>query len=273
MTFPVYIPLGPLSLHPHFVFETLAYFLGFRLYVWTRRKERLTWQQSLWIVIGAAGGAAVGSKALYWLEDPALTWRYWNDVAYLLEGKTIVGGLLGGLIGVEWTKRRLGITSSTGDDMVFPLMAALAIGRIGCFLTGLSDHTYGTATSLPWGVDFGDGVARHPTQLYEILFLLVFGMFLWRWRVKRKTNELAKASHMASSRLPDGGLFQLFMAGYLTFRLLVDFIKPTPHPYVGFNNVQLACIAGLIYYISLIMPWWLAKYRGRKETLTDAERR
>lgn len=42
------------------------------------------------------------------------------------------------------------------------------------------------------------------------------------------------------------------MAGYLLFRLGVEWIKPTPHPYLGLNNIQLACIAGLIYYAWLI---------------------
>jgi len=29
------------------------------------------------------------------------------------------------------------------------------------FFAGLPDYTYGTATKLPWGVDFGDGIPRH----------------------------------------------------------------------------------------------------------------
>jgi len=41
------------------------------------------------------------------------------------------------------------------------------VGRIGCFLSGIADQTYGVATALPWGHDFGDGVLRHPVQLYE----------------------------------------------------------------------------------------------------------
>ena len=82
-----------------------------------------------------------------------------------------VGGLIGGLIAVEWTKRWLRVTIPTGDLLVVPLVAGIAIGRIGCFLTGLADRTYGLATGLPWGVDFGDGVLRHPTQIYEIVFL------------------------------------------------------------------------------------------------------
>jgi prolipoprotein diacylglyceryltransferase len=86
-----------------------------------------------------------------------------------LQGKTVVGALLGGLVGVEVTKKRIGVQQSTGDRFVEPLIIGMAIGRIGCFLTGLSDRTYGTVTRLPWGVNSGDGLLRYPTQPYEVI--------------------------------------------------------------------------------------------------------
>lgn len=234
MQFPVYINLGIIQLHPHLFFETLAYFIGFRLYLFLRRKERLPMMKTMWVVVGAALGAAIGSKILFLFEDPYRTLQEWNQPAYLMGGKTIVGGLLGGLIGVELTKKKIGVTASTGDDMVFPLIVGMSIGRIGCFLTGLPDHTYGNPTTWWTGVDFGDGVLRHPTQLYEIAFLLLFGTLLfWLHRIVQ---------------LPDGGLFQLFMFGYLIWRFGIDFLKPTPQPFFGLNNIQVAALMGIIYY-------------------------
>ena len=64
--------------------------------------------------------------------------------------------------------------------MVWPIAVGLAIGRVGCFLAGLHDDTYGLPTALPWGVDFGDGTPRHPTQLYEIAVVLPLGWALRR---------------------------------------------------------------------------------------------
>lgn len=262
MTFPVYIDLGFIRLHPHLVLETLAYFIGFRLYLYTRRTERLPAAKALWIVAAAILGAAAGSKLLFWLENPAETLAHWNDYVYLMGGKTIVGGLLGGLIAVEWTKKRIGISSSTGDDMALPLVVGMAIGRIGCLMTGLDDHTYGTSTGLWTGVDFGDGVRRHPTQVYELAFLLALGGGLLALRRRTK---------MGPWRIPDGGRFQLFMAGYLLFRFAIDFIKPTPHLYLGLNNIQLACLAGLLYYAILLSRWPRLTTPQRKEHPLHAE--
>jgi phosphatidylglycerol---prolipoprotein diacylglyceryl transferase len=243
MHFPVYIHLGPWVLPPHPIFESLAYFIGARLYFWNRRRyPKIPFDQGLWVLVGAVLGAAIGSKVLSWLENPVLLLRHLTNPAYWMGGETIVGGLLGGLIGVEIAKKCVGWRQSTGDAFVLPLVVGMSIGRVGCFLAGLPDHTYGTPTTWFTGVDFGDGIPRHPTQLYEIAFLLVLVaclLALSRWR----------RSISPTAQLPPGTYFQLFMAGYLGFRLLVEFIKPTPHIYFGFSNIQLACIAGLAYYI------------------------
>ncbi|NRD78925.1 prolipoprotein diacylglyceryl transferase [Bacillus sp. BRMEA1] len=234
MKFPVFI----FGIHPHLLFESLAYFIGFRVYLYTRNKERIPIDKAIWVIVGAILGAAIGSKLLYLFEDPKKTIEDWNDLAYLTEGKTIVGGLLGGLIGVESAKKWIGWSRSTGDDFVLPLAIGMMIGRIGCFLTGLSDHTYGIPTTWITGIDFGDGVKRHPTQLYEIVFLAITAIIIYQIKKKNAGWE--------------GLQFQIFMLGYLTFRFLIDFIKPTPHPYLFLNNIQVASLLGISYYVWLI---------------------
>ena len=77
-----------------------------------------------------------------------------------------------GLVSVELASDTSDSAQSTGDLYAIPLALGIAIGRIGCFLTGLSDNTYGTPTTLLWAINFGDNIPRHPTQLYEIAFLL-----------------------------------------------------------------------------------------------------
>ena len=239
MSFPIDIVLGGLRLPAHLVFEVLAYTLGYRYYAALRRRgDAISDLQRMWIFIGAVTGGLLGSRVLGLLEHPEL----WGAAPWLVQvmtSKTIVGGLLGGLIGVEWTKRRLGVTVSSGDLMVYPLLLGLMIGRVGCFMAGLEDGTHGAASSLPWAIDLGDGVRRHPLPLYEIGFL---GLL---WAGLRAVQ--------AGVRLVDGALFRLWMVAYLGFRLTIEFLKPEPRPWVGLSAIQLACVAGLVYYRRVLL--------------------
>ncbi len=222
----------------HTLFEAAAYGIGFRLFLRERRRLALpalhSGDSSLAIAVGAIFGAALGAKIAYWLYDPAYAFSAFPDWRHLLEGKSIIGALLGGLVGVELAKRLDGIRSSSGDAFVWPLMLGMAIGRIGCFLSGLNDHTAGNPTTLPWAVDFGDGLPRHPTQLYEIVFLGALAALL-----------RARGHHL---RQP-GDRFRAFMIGYLLYRLCIEAIRPIPLYYVGIlSGLQLLCVAGLLYY-------------------------
>lgn len=215
----------------HLLFEVAGVIAAAITYFAIRKGDPLPGPIRMRILAGAGLGATIGARLLFWLCDPALTIAHITDPAYLFGGKTVVGGLLGGLIGVEWIKKIDGVTRSTGDAFVYPLIAAIAFGRVGCFLYGPADHTYGDPTSLPWGIAIVDGVKRHPVALYEIAFLLIAGALLTRVRGR------------------EGDRFRLFLASYLSFRLAVDFIKPEPpRMFGGMSAIQWACIAGLVYY-------------------------
>jgi prolipoprotein diacylglyceryltransferase len=151
---------------------------------------------------------------------------------------------------VEYAKKRLGVRFNTGDAYVFPLIIGTVIGRIGCFMSGLEDQTYGTATSLPWGIDFGDGITRHPTQLYEAVFMLALGLVLL-YRMRRP--------------YPNGWLFRAFMFAYLLFRFGVEFIKPRFAPYLGLSAIQIASLIGAGYCL-----WLLWRMRGEDGALEYA---
>jgi phosphatidylglycerol:prolipoprotein diacylglycerol transferase len=145
MTFPLYVRIGPLALHPHWIFESLAYTAGFYLYRRHRRaRGDVIERRARWCVIAAAviGGLA-GGRILAAFEDPSVLAAAWAQPQVFLAGKTIVGGLIGGLIAVEWVKRLLGVRVATGDLLALPLALGIAIGRIGCFLSGLEDQSYG----------------------------------------------------------------------------------------------------------------------------------
>jgi prolipoprotein diacylglyceryltransferase len=223
----------------HFASEAAGYIAAVVLYAVqrARRGDSVPDETRAMVLAGAAGGAMIGTRLLYVLCDPM------NNLHNVFGGKTVVGGLLGGLIGVEITKKLLGVRRSTGNLFVEPLIVAMCIGRIGCFLTGPADHTAGIATSLPWGIAIADGVRRHPVALYEIAFLIALLPIV----------RYVRARELARTGPCEGDAFRLFLASYLLFRLLIDFLKPDPPPILlGMTAIQWACIIGLLYYLSVL---------------------
>src|ERR1700722_7369846 len=169
------------ELHP--VLEASGYVAGYLVFRWERAKSGDALKdEHRWAVIAAAAvGALIGSRALGLLEQAPAMGLHWSDWVQP-GGKTVVGGLLGGWLAVELLKLMMRVRTRTGDLFAVPLCVGIAVGRLGCFFAGLADDTYGVAMKLPWGVDFGDGVRRHPTQLYEFLFLTVLAVVLWKWQ-------------------------------------------------------------------------------------------
>ncbi|MDP7202940.1 MAG: prolipoprotein diacylglyceryl transferase [Candidatus Poseidoniaceae archaeon] len=230
MEFPMFI----MGIHPHMFFEFLGWVAAVLTMVAVRRRigDPLSDEQRVQVALAGLFGALLGAKILAWLEHPQTTFEGLSgSPALLIGGKTVVGGLLGGMIGVETAKKFLGINTRTGDQWVLPLAVGMSIGRLGCFFSGLDDATFGYSTSMPWGVDFGDGVTRHPTQLYEILFIWI----LIAWINTRQ-------------QLPKGGAFRAYMVGYLWWRLLIDWMKPADAPLLTLSAIQFACIGGLFWY-------------------------
>jgi phosphatidylglycerol---prolipoprotein diacylglyceryl transferase len=233
----------------HWVLEAGAFATGGLLY-W-RASNAASQPSDRWVrwgvLAGAALGAAIGSRALYALQ-------YWTalagqPLALWLGGKTLVGGLLGAVLGVELAKRALHWNLSTGDGFVLPLAIAIVIGRLGCQLSGVSDLTYGIVTTLPWGWNYGDGLVRHPTALYEIVGVIALAALLYQGGVMRRR----------------GDQFRAFMVGYLVLRFALEFLKPpfgpaatgtlTPELWGPLAAIQWACVAGLAYYARDIYRW------------------
>lgn len=235
-SFPLQFQLGAFQVNAHLVFELLAFFIGFRYFLFLRKRQPdpIPDSNRVWILIGAAFGAFFFSRLLGSLENPVAFYHSTHPVLYFYANKTIVGALLGGLLCVELIKKRIGERQSSGDLFTYPLILAMIIGRIGCFSAGLSEATFGLPSNLPWAIDLGEGIPRHPVALYEIGFLLV----LWGVLMKAEKNV----------SFHQGIRFQLFMIGYLAFRLMLDFLKPGFRFSFGLTSIQISCLLGLIYY-------------------------
>ncbi len=207
------------------------------MYLRGTQSDSISSNNRLSIILGAALGALIGSRLMGFLENPLIEFSKEN-IIQLLNTKTIMGGLFGGLLGVELAKKYIGETNSSGDLFTFPIILGIFIGRIGCFLSGVNEFTYGKETASFLGMDLGDGILRHPTSLYELFFLIF--LFFGLKRLQKKTT------------LKNGDLFKWFMILYFSFRFFIEFIKPNVFYLFGFSSIQILCIICLLYYKKFI---------------------
>jgi uncharacterized radical SAM superfamily Fe-S cluster-containing enzyme/prolipoprotein diacylglyceryltransferase len=200
------------------------------------------------IALGAFCGGMIGAKLPFVLADWA---GFLSGAAWFSDGKTIMSGLVGGYLGAEATEWALGIRTKMCDIFAVPLAAAIGIGRLACFHAGCC---YGVATALPWGVDFGDGLARHPTQLYESAFHLSAAVVLWQLQRRGMFR---------------GQLVRLYLVAYLVYRFGTEFIRPEPTIWLGLTGYQLAALV-LAPFFALwccpgYRPWWLMRRHARPQ--------
>jgi len=180
------------------------------------------------LVGGAAvGGYAAGTANLWLSGEPGIA-------------RSIVGALAGAIAAIELFKRARGIRGSTGIIFVPAFCTSVAIGRWGCFYSGLTDHTHGSPTTLAWGHDFGDGVLRHPVQLYESAAMAAF---------------LAYALVMLARRdaffMKNG--FYMMVIWYAAQRFGWEFFKPYAAVVGPLNLFHFVCLGLMAYAIWMMM--------------------
>jgi hypothetical protein len=223
------VPTDP---HLHILFDLLAWasagLLGRWLYSWRLRDAaaETSGKTGLAYVFVLAAGAIAGAWGFGSLNTGLAGVPHASH--------SIAGALAGAIVAVEIWKKARGITGSTGSIWVGPLALGIAVGRLGCFFAGLPDETYGTPSALPWAVDLGDRMARHPVQLYESLAMLAFlAVYL---------AALARRAPWTRHRA-----FYLFILFYGAQRFVWEFLKPYPDVAGPLNLFQLLSLAMIAY--------------------------
>ncbi len=251
--FPITISIGHVAILWHNILEPLSFFIGFRYFLLLRKKQGdiIDSSNRVWILIGAIFGSFFGSRLVAAFENPEQLFQAENTLLYFYQNKTILGGLLGGLVGVELIKLAIGEKNPSGNLMVYPLLLSMIIGRIGCFSMGVYEETYGLPTNLPWGMRLGDEYLRHPVALYEILFLMLL------WSILYFTSK--------KIILAPGALFKIFLFSYCVFRFFLDFIKPHVNLFLMCSSIQIAAFLGVIYYYRYLLdPNLLLEKKNKK---------
>ncbi len=216
----------------HYVYDALAWAsglaVGVTLYRWRLRAvaERIATATGPGYFAALVVGAGLGA----WLAGSFNTMR--SDIPAL--SHSIVGALAGAIVGVEIYKAVRGIKGSTGTVFVGSFTTGVIVGRWGCLFAGLSDRTYGTPTTLPWGVDLGDHVSRHPVEVYESLAMLAF-LLVYIAGLKVRADWAMRRG------------FWVMVAWYGAQRFVWEFLKPYPKLFGPFNIFHLISL-GLIVY-------------------------
>lgn len=186
-----------------------------------RRLQLLPRERQRWVTVGAILGAIAGAKLGLLLYMPASDW--WASMQDFLGGewggRTILGALFGGFVGVEVAKKALGITVATGDPYAIALPLGQGLGRIGCFIAGCC-----------YGAPISEGSAiRHPAQLYEAFFDFAIAGALFAVRKRPR---------------PGGELFRTYLLAYAIIRFALDVFRGDEKQLLGpLSYAQWFCLA------------------------------
>jgi phosphatidylglycerol:prolipoprotein diacylglycerol transferase len=225
---------------------------------------------ALTIVAAATLGGVLGAKLWHEMEHPLIfannmhvLWielraqpsAFFGDFFdFAKQGFAWFGGMVAGIAVLLWMARDAKIKPLTMLDLAAPSAAiGYGIGRIGCHLSG--DGDYGIATRLPWGVSYANGLVPtppgvfvHPTPIYECIFGLALGWYLW-WR--------------GGKTQPSGRIVGEYLVLAGLGRFLVEFIRINPKVFLGLSNAQVASL-GVVAAGAILVYWSGAKRASRK---------
>lgn len=176
----------------------------------------------LGVVLGGRLGYVLFYKPAYYLAHPLEIVAVWQG------GMAFHGGLVGVIVAMFLFAWRRKIRFLALADFIAPLVPfGLAAGRLGNFLNG---ELWGRVTdpSAPWAMVFpqaGDGLARHPSQLYQMSLegLLLFVVVWW----------------FSSRARPLGAVSGVFLLGYGLCRFVAEFARE-PDSFLGLLSLGLS---------------------------------
>jgi phosphatidylglycerol:prolipoprotein diacylglycerol transferase len=243
---PVAFTIGDISIRWYGIMVALAVVELILWMVWRiRRGADISYDSVITVALIAIPSGIIISRLLHVIDLWSYYFQDWEHVRQIVGagGLTIWGAILGATLGIwvysRFTKFKFGYFM----DVITPgVLLAQAIGRVGCTINGCC---YGNECSLPWAVIYTNpnsyapvGVAVHPTQLYELAFLLaVFGvLFGLRKRFR-----------------PDGSLFLIYLGLYSAWRLGIGFLREGTGFLFGLQQAQVVGIIVLLIVIPLLV--------------------
>lgn len=242
------------DLYPLYAVPVLvALLLGTLFPVARHITDRRLRRQYLLIQLITFASAILGAKLVYLLGEhrwPFETMDNWRQALY--SGRSIVGALIFGLLGAELAKPLMGYRLPPNDRFAALLPFALATGRTGCLLQGCCR---GVPFDGAWAITYADGIARHPSQIYEMLFHVAAGI---------------GAVLLVRNRLMIGRVFSLYLICYGAFRLGSEFLRETPKTFGPFSAYQWLSIVMILLGAGFLIKRSLVPSTGWADHPSDA---
>ena len=234
---PNLVRIGPLLITWHGVFAVLGIIAAARIGFWLLNKDvpgvRGTGDLLAWMVVLGL----VGARLLYvWENHQLFAGGQWVRAFAVNEGGISQwGGLFGAILGAFVWARLARFSFWKIIDAGGPAaMLGLAVGRIGDVING--EH-HGSATSLPWGVDYVNpstlgepGRVVHPEVAYEMVLTLLLLALVLPFHQKLK------------ARLPDGVLGLVYLGLYAGGRFFLSYFREDMQIVFGLRQAQLASL-------------------------------
>lgn len=183
------------------VMLAIAFLTGFWITAKRMAEEGLDPELASTILIYAMFGGLLGSKLYYSIDVGIRTGAPFTELFFARAGITWYGGLLGGTLAC-WIGARIHKIDfrTLANCSATTLAVGQALGRVGCFLVG---DDYGKVTDVAWAVTFPKGAPPtfdhvHPTQLYEVAWLLPVAGLLW---MRRKQSPFVFGEYLALNGL------------------------------------------------------------------------
>lgn len=227
---PYFLELGPIKLYWYGAMYVVAFSVCLALCVYRLKTEssfsfhkEQVYDSLIYGILGLVIGGRLGYVLFYnlpyFLAHPLEIILPFSGGQFVgISGMSYHGGLIGVIAALWWFCRKKGVDWKELFRLYIPTIPlAYTFGRIGNFLNG---ELYGRITTSPLGMDFGDGVLRHPSQLYEAFFEGIV-LFLLLWPIRKK--PWASASR----------LLGLYLLGYAIARIAIEFFRE-PDPQIGF---------------------------------------
>ena len=268
---PVAFSIGPVAVR----WYGLMYLVGFALFWWLGRlRARDAWRGMsrqdvedllfygvLGVIIGGRLGYVLFYKPGYYLEHPLEALMLWKG------GMASHGGIVGVIV-VMWLFARARAKSFLQvADFVVPLVPlGLAVGRLGNFINGELWGRPAYPGLWPWAMVFpqaGDGVPRHPSQLYQAGLEGVL-LFVILWLYSRQPR-------------PAGCVGSAFLIGYGALRFVAEFSRE-PDAFLGLLALQLSMgqwlsLPMIVAGIALFVYFRSASLHGQPAVLAGKARR